>query len=125
MLLRLATREPPALASELLADDRTVFLVAFERGDPIGFVLAYELIRRHGAASQLFVYEVEVAAACRRQGVGTALLRELERLARVRGIRQGFVLTDGDNEPAMRLYEAVGGVRPHEETMWEFEYGER
>jgi ribosomal protein S18 acetylase RimI-like enzyme len=119
---RLATRGPPQRAEELLADERTLFLVAFEDTEPIGFVLAYELIRRHGLRSQVLVYEVEVDERHRRGGIGTALMHELERLARARGAREGWVLTDGTNAPAMAFYEAVGGVRPHEETMWEFEY---
>ena len=125
VVLALATREPPSRAPELLADDRTLFLVAFDGERPVGFVLAYELVRRHGRPSMLFVYEVEVAAAWRRAGVATALLHELERIAASRGIREGFVLTSKDNEPAMRLYASVGGVGPHEELMWEFEYWER
>jgi len=123
VLAALATREPPARAGELLADGRTVFLVAFERDEPIGFVLAYELIRRHGDPSILFLYEVDVAAACRRRGVATALLLELERVARARGIREAFVLTNASNEPAMRLYESLGGVREHDDdVLWTFAY---
>jgi aminoglycoside 3-N-acetyltransferase I len=121
---RLATKGPPRRAGELLADDRTLFLVAFEGAEALGFVLAYELIRRHGDASQLLVYEVDVGERHRRRGVATALMRELERVARERGIREGWVLTDRTNEPAMALYLSVGGVRPHEETMWGFEYTE-
>jgi aminoglycoside 3-N-acetyltransferase I len=120
---RLATQGPPQRVRELLADERTVFLVAFEGAEPIGFVLAYELMRRHGRPSQLLVYEVEVVKRHRRRGVATALMREVERLARERGIPEGWVLTDRSNAPAMAFYESVGGVRPHEETMWEFEYG--
>jgi ribosomal protein S18 acetylase RimI-like enzyme len=122
---RLATDAPPAAARDLLADDRTIFLVAFEEDRPVGFVLAYELLRRHGDRSKLFVYEVDVAETHRRRGIATALFRQLERTARERGIRHGWVLTDRSNDAANALYASVGGVRPHEETMWEFEYGER
>lgn len=109
----------------MLGDDRTIFLVAFDGDEPIGFVLAYELLRRHGDPSKLFLYEVEVAEPYRRRGLAAAMLQELDGLARTRGIRAGWVLTDRENERAMRLYRAAGGVRPHEETMWEFEYEER
>lgn len=122
---RLATAGRPADAAALLADDRVLFVVALEGDRPVGFVLAYELLRRHGDRSKLFVYEVEVDPVHRRRGVASALLAELESLARARGIRRGWVLTDRSNEAAMALYRSAGGVEPHEETMWEFRYAER
>ncbi len=119
---RLATGEP---RTALLADERTIFLVAFDGERAAGFVFGYELPRRHGNPSTLFVYEVEVAAACRGQGVATRLFGELARIARARGIREGFVLTNASNEPAMRLYESIGGVRPSDDdVMWDFVYAE-
>jgi ribosomal protein S18 acetylase RimI-like enzyme len=117
---RLATRKP---RTSLLGDPRTIFLVAFEDGDPIGFVLAYELPRRHGHAVTLCIYEVDVAAACRRRGVATRLFRELELLARRRGIAEAFVLADSDNVAAMRLYESAGGV-PQAVVQWDYDYSD-
>jgi ribosomal protein S18 acetylase RimI-like enzyme len=117
----LATREPQ---TALLDDDRTIFLVAFQDSEPVGFVLAYELPRRHGDASILCVYEIEVRAACRGQGVGTKLLLEVGRIARERGIGEGWVLTDPGNETANRLYAAVG-AESQEVVEWDFRYAER
>jgi ribosomal protein S18 acetylase RimI-like enzyme len=115
--------EDAAPQSDLLADERTIFLVAFDRDDPIGFLLAYELLRRRGDPSELFVYEVGVDEGRRRQGVATTLFRELGRLARARGIRQGFVLTNEANQAAMELYRSVGGVRPNtDDVLWDFDY---
>ena len=114
----LATREP---RTALLEDPRTIFLVAFDHDAPVGFVLAYALPRRHGLNVTLCLYEIEVSAACRRRGIGTRLLRELEQVARQRGIEEGFVLTDEDNAAAMRLYESVGGVR-NDVVQWDFDY---
>jgi ribosomal protein S18 acetylase RimI-like enzyme len=119
---RLATRQPPGRARELLADERTLFFVAFEADDPVAFVLAYELIRRHGDESIIFVYEVDVEEPYRQRGIASALMRELAQEARARDVREGFVLTDRANEPAMRLYESVGGVDPTDTLMWEFRY---
>ena len=115
--------EDTAPQSDLLSDERTIFLVAFDRDDPIGFLLAYELLRRHGDPSHLFVYEVGVDEGRRRQGVATALFRELARLALARGIRTGFVLTNESNEAAMELYRSVGGTRPNpDDVMWDFDW---
>jgi ribosomal protein S18 acetylase RimI-like enzyme len=122
---RLAEHAPPPRPGELLADERTILLAAFEEGDdePIGFVLAYELLRRHGDPTQLFVYEVGVVPEARRRGVATELLRELARIARARGIRSGFVLTNEPNEAAMELYRSLGGVRPNpDDVLWDFRY---
>ena len=122
---RLAEEAPPARAAELLADERTIFLAAFDddEAEPIGFVLAYELLRRHGDPSRLFVYEVGVTPEARRRGVATELLRELARIARTRGIRRGFVLTNEANEAAMELYRSLGGVRPNaDDVLFDFEY---
>jgi ribosomal protein S18 acetylase RimI-like enzyme len=123
LVARLAEQGPPKRAAELLADDRTVFLVAFDESEPIGFVLAYELLRRHGDPSRFFVYEVGVVPEARRRRVATELLRELARIARARGIHRGFVLTNEANEAAMELYRSLGGERPNgDDVLWDFEY---
>jgi ribosomal protein S18 acetylase RimI-like enzyme len=117
----LADREPQ---TALLDDERCFYLAAFEGAEPVGFVLAYELLRRHGDPTILFVYEIVVDEAFHRRGVGTALMREVERLARARGTRKAFVLTNETNEPAMDFYASLGGVREtDDEAMWDFEYG--
>ena len=115
-----ATRPlPPEL--ELLHDERTVFLVAFEEEEPVGFVLAHELPRRHDPPKKLLVYEIDVREDRRRQGIGKALLAELARSARQRGIRHGWVLTDHDNEAALALYQSAGG-KPRSVVELDFEY---
>jgi len=115
---RLATREP---RTELLQDPRTIFLVAFDDGAPAGFVLAYELPRRHGFNVTLIVYEVGADAAYRRLGIARRLLQELEQVARRRGIEEAFVLTEPDNLAANRLYESAGGTRS-DVVEWDFDY---
>jgi aminoglycoside 3-N-acetyltransferase I len=116
----LAEREPQV---GLLADEATIFLAAFQGDQPIGFVFGYELPRRHGAPSMLFVYELEVDAASRRRGIATRLMTELERIARSRGITEGFVLTEPDNAAANTLYESLGGERS-DAVMWDYRYAD-
>jgi GNAT superfamily N-acetyltransferase len=108
----------------LLDDARTIFLAAFQGDDPIGFVLAYELPRRHGHERMLCVYEVDVREEARGKGVGTRLMRELETLARAQGVGKGWVLTHAANDAANRLYAAAGG-RATEVVQWDFPYAER
>ena len=117
----LATYDGPGDPEGLLADPRSMMLVAFDGEQPVGFVVGHELPRRHGDRSKLFVYEVDVAESHQCRGIGKALLARLAELARERGIRVGFVLTDEDNVPANALYRSAGGTASRD-VMWEFRY---
>jgi ribosomal protein S18 acetylase RimI-like enzyme len=119
---RIATSEGSGDPEGLLTDPRTLMLVAFDGGLPVGFVLAHELPRRHGDRSKLFVYEVDVAETHRRRGIASALLERLAELARERGIRVGFVLTEPDNGPANALYRDVGAATAKVTVEWTFSY---
>jgi aminoglycoside 3-N-acetyltransferase I len=118
---QLATYDGPGDPEGLLADPRTLLLIAFEEERPVGFVLAHELPRRHGDRAKLFVYELDVAETHRRRGIASALLDRLAGLARERGIRAGFVLTDEDDAAANALYRGAGGT-PRKDVMWTFSY---
>src|SRR5262249_44004169 len=117
----LAEYDGPGDPEGLLADPRSLMLVAFDGDSPVGFVLAHDLPRRHGDRSELFVYEVDVAESHQRRGIGSVLLTRVAELAREQGIRVGFVLTDEDNVPANALYGSAGGT-PSKAVMWEFGY---
>jgi ribosomal protein S18 acetylase RimI-like enzyme len=119
----LATLDGPGDPEGLLADPRTLMLVAFDGARPVGFVQAHELPRRHGDRSKLFVYEVDVTASHRRRGIGAELLARLAELARERGIRVGFVLTDEDNAAANALYRSAGGTSAPD-VIWTFSYAD-
>jgi ribosomal protein S18 acetylase RimI-like enzyme len=112
---RLATRPPQF---ELLEDERTIFLAAFEDGEPIAFAFGYVLPRRHGAPTILFVYEIEVDERYRRRGIGKGLMRTIAREA---GATEGFVLTEPANEAANALYASLGGDRL-DVVQWDFGY---
>jgi ribosomal protein S18 acetylase RimI-like enzyme len=118
----LATSDGPGDPDALLADPRTLMLVAFDGERPVGFVLAHELPRRHGDRSHLFVYEVDVAESHQRRGIASALLARLAEFARERKIRSGFVLTDPGNGPANALYRGAGGATQGVTVQWEFAY---
>ena len=109
---------------ELLGDDRTLFFAAFADAEPVGFLLAYQLLRRHRDRSMLLVYEVGVEPEFRRRGVARALFQQLSDVARERGIGEAFVLTEPDNEAANALYASLGGSLTvvHQ---WDIEYSAR
>ena len=120
---KLATYDGPGDPAGLLADPRTLMLVALDGELPVGFALAHELPRRHGDRANLFVYEVDVAESHQRRGIASALLGRLGELARERGIRIGFVLTEPDNGPANALYRKLGGTS-EESVQWTFSYAD-
>lgn len=119
-----ATHDGPGDPKGLLADPRTLLLVAFDREQAVGFVLGHELPRRHGDRAKLFVYEVEVAEPHRRRGIASALLARLGELARERGVRTGFVLTEPDNDPANALYRSVRGATDTVTVQWDFSFAD-
>jgi ribosomal protein S18 acetylase RimI-like enzyme len=121
---KLATYDGPGDPEALLADPRTLMLVAFDGDRPVGFVLGHVLPRRHGDPARLFVYEVDVAESHRRRRIGSALLARLAELARERGIPAGFVLTEPDNGPANALYRDAGGSTARVTVQWDFSYAD-
>lgn len=102
-----------------LADDRNHLLVAqSDNGDTVGFALAYVLQRWDGK-TQVFLYELEVEAACRTQGYGRALVEEVLRIARAAGASKAWVQADEANAAAMRLYAAAGAARKErDDVLW-------
>jgi ribosomal protein S18 acetylase RimI-like enzyme len=99
----LATYEGLGDPEGLLGDPRTLMFVAFDGERPV------------------FVYEVDVVESHRRRGIGSALLARLAEVARERGIRAGFVLTDEDNAAANALYRSAGGTS-EADVIWQFSY---
>ena len=63
-----------------------------------------------------------MAESHQRRGIAFALLGRLADLARERGIRAGFVLTDPGNGPANALYRSAGGATESVTVQWEFRY---
>ena len=115
---KLAEGEPH---TTLLSDEATIFVAAFDGVEPVGFAFGYELPRRHGNPSIFFVYELDVDETYQRQGIATRLMTELAQIARSRGIREGFVLTEPDNDAANALYRSLEGERV-DSVMWDFAY---
>ena len=58
--------------------------------------------------SEIYIYDLAVAAAHRRQGIAAALLEELRRIAAARGAYVIFVQADIGDEPAIALYSKLG-----------------
>jgi ribosomal protein S18 acetylase RimI-like enzyme len=92
----------------LLSSDTFVALAASSDGKVIGGLAAYVLPKFEQARSELYIYDLAVDEVHRRQGVATALIAELRRIAADRGVYVIFVQADHGDEPAIALYTKLG-----------------
>ena len=96
-------------AKMLLCEPAYVMVVALGDGDAImGRVYANVLHRFE--ATDLLLYEVDVAEEYQRRGVGRAMLEFLARLCAERGYGEMWVLTDPGNLAGNALYKSAGGT---------------
>ncbi len=93
---------------KLLGSDSFIALVALRGGEVVGGIAAYELRKFEQERSEIYIYDLAVAAAHRRQGIATALIQELRRLAAARGAYVIFVQADPGDDPAIALYSKLG-----------------
>jgi aminoglycoside 3-N-acetyltransferase I len=84
-------------------------LVAVENQKVIGGLTAYELLKYKKETSEMFLYEIGVAAAHRKKGAASALIEFLKQICLEKGINTIFVLAADGNLPALGLYEKTGG----------------
>jgi aminoglycoside 3-N-acetyltransferase I len=102
-------RQPDdAYLQSLLASPGFVALAARSGDEVIGGLAAYVLPKFEQARSELYLYDLAVAEAWRRQGVATALIGQLKSLAVERGVYVIFVQADLGDEPATALYTTLG-----------------
>ena len=94
-------------------------LFAFVEGQAVGFVSGVELTHPDKGV-EMFLYELGVAVAARRQGVGRTLVEALATLARERGCRGMWVLTDEDDVAAIATYRRAGAAREERTLLLEW-----
>ncbi len=94
----------------LLGDDTFIALAALQGDDVVGGIAAYELRKFEQERSEIYIYDLAVASAHRRQGIATALIEELKTIAARRGVYVIFVQADTgvEDEPAIALYTKLG-----------------
>ena len=91
-----------------LAKPHIVALVAEREGAMAAGLVAYELDKLEQARRELYIYDLAVHEACRRQGVATALIAWLRRHAAERGAWTVYVQADYGDEAAIALYTRLG-----------------
>ena len=94
---------------EMLAKPDFHLFVALKEGEVVGGLSAYALDMLYRAEKEMFLYELGVDAAHRREGIARALIDALKAYCREQGIKEIFVGTEMDNEMAQQFYLATGG----------------
>jgi len=97
-----------AYLARLLAGDSFIALAALREGRVVGGLAAYVLQKFEQARSEIYIYDLAVAEDCRRQGIATALIGELQRIAAERGAWVIYVQADHGDDPAIALYTKLG-----------------
>jgi aminoglycoside 3-N-acetyltransferase I len=98
----------PEGAARFLARQGHVALLAVDdAGSAIGFVTGVETCHPDKGV-EMFLYELGVDEAARRQGVARSLLDRLTAVARERGCYALWTATEDDNEAALATYRSLG-----------------
>ncbi len=95
---------------QLLGGDSFIALAALKNGEVIGGIAAYELRKFEQDRSEIYIYDLAVAAGHRREGIATALIEKLKEISAARGAYVIFVQADTgiEDEPAIALYTKLG-----------------
>lgn len=98
----------PDQAQAFLDEPNHELVVALDAGRVVGMVSAVVMLHPD-KRSHLWVNELGVAEAWRRQGIATQLMQEIFRLAGDRGCAEVWLGTEDSNVAARELYRALGG----------------
>jgi aminoglycoside 3-N-acetyltransferase I len=101
---------PPGAAylEQLLAGPHFIAVAALEGHEVVGGLAAYVLPKFEQERSEVYIYDLAVAEAHRRQRIATALIRELQAVAARIGAWVIYVQADHGDDPAIALYTRLG-----------------
>ncbi len=101
---------PPGAAylHRLLGSECFIALAALKDGAVVGGIAAYELRKFEQERSEVYIYDLAVDAAHRREGIATALIQTLQQIAAARGAHVIFVQADIADKAAIALYTKLG-----------------
>jgi aminoglycoside 3-N-acetyltransferase I len=89
---------------KLLSNELFVALVAVKGERVVGGPAGYELPKVEQERSEFCIYDLEVSAEDRNEGIATTLIDEFREIAATRGAYAVFVQADYGDEPAIALY---------------------
>lgn len=102
-----------AWSAQFLARDGHHLLIAYDEGEPAGFVTGIEMTHPD-KGTEVLLYELGVDEPFRRRGIARALVEALAALAtdlRAYGL---WVPLDPDNDAAIATYRSAGFTGPEE-----------
>ena len=110
-----------AAGTRFLNSEGHHILVAYEGETVAGFVTGVEMTHPD-KGTEMFLYELGVAEAYRRRGIGRSLVSRLAEIARSSGCYGMWVLTSEDNFAAMATYRRAGATETEETVLlsWQF-----
>jgi aminoglycoside 3-N-acetyltransferase I len=97
-----------AYLQRLLGGNDFIALAALKSGQIVGGLAAYTLKKFEQQRSEIYIYDLAVSTAHRRQGIATALIGTLQQLAAKCGAYVIFVQADLGDDPAIALYNKLG-----------------
>ncbi len=103
-----------------LAARNHIVLVAERDGRVVGGLVAYCLMKFERERTEIYLYDLAVAEALRRHGIGRKLVDELRRVAKVLGAYIVFVQADEGDE-AVTFYEALHPAENIQTRNFDFE----
>jgi aminoglycoside 3-N-acetyltransferase I len=106
------TATPPGngYLQDLLGGNSFIALTALKGDLVVGGLAAYELKKFEQERSEIYIYDLAVAAEHRREGIATALIEQLKAIAAERKAYVIFVQADTgiEDAPAIALYTKLG-----------------
>lgn len=109
------------------SDSRCYFFLASLDSNPVGLLSAYRFPDVEAGGYLVYLYDIEVDKAHRRQGTGAALVRALVEQCRADGVQRIWAGTSLDNVAARRTFETTGAALEGEtyaEYEWEIGAGQ-
>ncbi len=97
-----------AYLERLLGSATFMATAAVDGTDVVGGLAGYVLQKFEQPRAEFYIYDLAVAESHRRQGVATAMIQELRRVAAMRGIYVIFVQAVYGDDPAVALYTKLG-----------------
>ncbi|MCE8032795.1 MAG: AAC(3)-I family aminoglycoside N-acetyltransferase [Halomonas sp.] len=97
-----------AYLERLLGRDSFIALAVLKGAEVVGGLAAYELHKFEQERSEIYIYDLAVAEAHRREGIATLLIERLKTIAAQRGAYVIYVQADLGDTPAIELYSKLG-----------------
>ncbi len=103
-----AARPSASYLSRLLSSPTFIALATVKGEHVVGGLAAYVLEKFERERSEIYIYDLAVDEAHRREGIATALIERLQAIAASRGAYVIFVQADHGDDPAIELYTRLG-----------------